>query len=129
MSSLVLSKTLRRPRDQSNRYKNAGVAQLVEHNLAKVGVEGSSPFSRSKYFKPRLNRRGFRFGAAEQCSGALLVLWDAPSAAEWQSGHAAACKAVYAGSIPASASNHHICMPPCPGGEIGRRKGLKIPWP
>src|SRR5690606_10631616 len=25
--------------------------------------------------------------------------------AEWQSGHAAACKAVYAGSIPTSASN------------------------
>jgi hypothetical protein len=25
--------------------------------------------------------------------------------AGWQSGHAAACKAVYAGSIPASASN------------------------
>lgn len=40
--------------------------------------------------------------------------------AVWQSGHAAACKAVYAGSIPASAST-------CPGGETGRRKGLKIP--
>src|SRR6185312_814129 len=26
----------------------AGVAQLVEHNLAKVGVAGSSPVSRSK---------------------------------------------------------------------------------
>ena len=25
----------------------AGIAQLVEHDLAKVGVEGSSPFSRS----------------------------------------------------------------------------------
>ena len=28
--------------------------------------------------------------------------------AGWQSGHAAACKAVYAGSIPASASNAYI---------------------
>ncbi len=28
----------------------AGVAQLVEHDLAKVGVEGSSPFSR--FFNP-----------------------------------------------------------------------------
>src|SRR5882757_9026579 len=26
---------------------NAGIAQLVEHNLAKVGVAGSSPVSRS----------------------------------------------------------------------------------
>ena len=28
--------------------KNANVAQLVEHDLAKVGVAGSSPVSRSK---------------------------------------------------------------------------------
>ena len=41
--------------------------------------------------------------------------------AVWQSGHAAACKAAYAGPIPASASKT------CPGGETGRRKGLKIP--
>ena len=27
----------------------AGIAQLVEHNLAKVGVAGSSPVSRSGY--------------------------------------------------------------------------------
>jgi hypothetical protein len=27
----------------------AGVAQLVEHNLAKVGVTGSSPATRSIY--------------------------------------------------------------------------------
>ncbi len=26
---------------------DAGIAQLVEHDLAKVGVEGSNPFSRS----------------------------------------------------------------------------------
>ncbi len=60
--------------------------------------------------------------------------------AEWQSGYAAACKAADAGSIPTSASinlydiiiiswqaltNHVRC--PCPGGGIGRRKGLKIP--
>jgi hypothetical protein len=30
------------------------------------------------------------------------------SVAGWQSGHAAACKAVYAGSIPASASKKYI---------------------
>ncbi len=30
----------------------AGIAQLVEHDLAKVGVEGPSPFSRSKIKEP-----------------------------------------------------------------------------
>ena len=29
---------------------NAGIAQLVEHNLAKVGVAGSNPVSRSMHF-------------------------------------------------------------------------------
>ena len=28
---------------------DAGIAQLVEHNLAKVGVAGSSPVSRSRW--------------------------------------------------------------------------------
>ncbi len=32
----------------------AGIAQLVEHDLAKVGVEGPSPFSRSKTKEPLL---------------------------------------------------------------------------
>ena len=32
----------------------AGIAQLVEHDLAKVGVEGPSPFSRSKNEKDTL---------------------------------------------------------------------------
>ena len=45
--------------------------------------------------------------------------------AEWQSGYAAACKAVDAGSIPTSASKSELA---CPGGEIGRRNGLKIRW-
>ena len=42
--------------------------------------------------------------------------------AEWQSGHAADCNSVNIGSIPFSASKKI-----CPGGEIGRHKGLKIP--
>ena len=45
--------------------------------------------------------------------------------AGWQSGYAAACKAVDAGSIPTPASNKRPLG--CPGGEIGRHKGLKIP--
>ena len=52
----------------------------------------------------------------------VQVSFPAPNTmAGWQSGYAAACKAVDAGSIPASASTY------APGGEIGRRKGLKIP--
>ena len=56
--------------------------------------------------------------------------------AGWQSGHAADCKSVYAGSIPASASRlirpifheiSYIIQIPCPGGGIGRHKGFKIP--
>ena len=36
-------------RAEAFRYisRHAGIAQLVEHNLAKVGVAGSSPVSRS----------------------------------------------------------------------------------
>jgi hypothetical protein len=37
--------------------KSAGVAQLVEHDLAKVGVTGSSPATRSIFIK-RLNHIG-----------------------------------------------------------------------
>ena len=52
--------------------------------------------------------------------------------AGWQSGYAAACKAVNAGSIPASASIIMICIRKekifiFPSGGIGRHKGLKIP--
>lgn len=35
--------------------KQAGVAQLVEHNVANVVVEGSNPFTRS-FLLPWLNR-------------------------------------------------------------------------
>ena len=61
---------------------------------------------------------------------------NAHPSAGWQSGYAAACKAVDAGSIPTPASilrkrvpRHPFAyLPPLgPGGEIGRRKGLKIP--
>ncbi len=90
--------------------RDAGIAQLVEHNLAKVGVASSSLVSRSKS-KRRQSRFFFR------------AIKKIQNEAVWQSGHAAACKAVYAGSIPASASIYIAC----PGGETGRRKGLKIP--
>ena len=31
--------------------RQSGRSSGVEHNLAKVGVEGSNPFARSKFFK------------------------------------------------------------------------------
>ena len=34
--------------EKSNKCKIARIAQLVEHDLAKVGVAGSNPVSRSK---------------------------------------------------------------------------------
>jgi hypothetical protein len=34
-------------RSLSTFFKDASVAQLVEHHLAKVNVEGSNPFARS----------------------------------------------------------------------------------
>ena len=54
------------------------------------------------------------------------------SAAGWQSGHAAACKAVDAGSIPTPALPFFTTWQNAcgrPGGETARRKGLKIPRP
>ena len=54
--------------------------------------------------------------------------------AGWQSGHAADCNSVYAGSIPTPASKviqqrpkAYFCKMLCPSGEIGRHKGFKIP--
>ena len=41
-------------------YKHAEVAHLVEHDLAKVGVAGSSPVFRSKNPVP-FHRHGFFF--------------------------------------------------------------------
>ena len=69
----------------------AGVAQLVERNLAKVEVASSRLVSRSKYKKEASANTALPFF--------LQVL------AQWQSGHAADCKSVYVGSIPACASS------------------------
>ena len=63
---------------------SAGIAQLVEHNLAKVGVASSNLVSRSNFFYQEI--------------GNMYIL------AEWQNGHAADCKSVDLGSTPGSAS-------------------------
>ena len=62
-------------------FLSAGVAQLVERNLAKVEVASSRLVSRSIFEKRKLSRASF----------------------------------------------FHICISECPGGGIGRRRGLKIP--
>ncbi len=72
----------------------AGIAQLVERNLAKVEVAGSNPVSRSNP------------GAT---STRVLRRLSQPFKARWQSGHAADCNSVYAGSIPTRASNFLSC--------------------
>ncbi len=69
---------------------------MVEHNLAKVGVASSNLVSRSSFCLLVQGLKGagtFNFRANFRAS-----------AAEWQSGYAAACKAVDLGSIPGSAS-------------------------
>ncbi len=82
--------------------RKAGVAQLVERNLAKVEVESSRLFSRSRILGKTVEIETSRFP--------LLVL-----TAGWQSGYAAACKAVYAGSIPTPASSFRRSARPGPG--------------
>src|SRR5690625_5187711 len=78
---------------------SAGIAQLVEHNLAKVGVAGSSPVSRS-----RLTKRPGLPGLF--CTAGRVRCTICSPMARWQSGYAAACKAVYLGSIPGLASRY-----------------------
>ena len=71
------------------------MAQLVEHNLAKVGVAGSSPVVRSIAFPDRLG---------------------GPFSAKWPSGKAEACKAFTPGSNPGFASRNRSGRPsgaPC----------------
>jgi hypothetical protein len=72
---------------------------LVEHDLAKVGVASSSLVSRSS-FQQSLGSPGFCFFEAT----AIITVAMHQAMARWQSGHAAACKAAYAGSIPTLAS-------------------------
>ena len=56
---------------------NAGIAQLVEHDLAKVGVASSSLVSRSKFTIPRVCgdffMLNFRFSFSDE-KGNLFLL-------------------------------------------------------
>ena len=50
---------LKSPPSLQNGSRHAGVAQLVERNLAKVEVDGSNPFARSKLNKRLSKGRPF----------------------------------------------------------------------
>lgn len=52
---------------------DAGVAQLVEHELPKLGVAGSNPVARSKIY-PRQNLPRPKMWLAQNLMGALLCL-------------------------------------------------------
>jgi hypothetical protein len=77
-------------------FINAGIAQLVERNLAKVEVGSSRLLSRSR-------NPGEALCLPLLVSGRCTV--QRITGAGWQSGYAAACKAVDAGSIPTPASS------------------------
>src|SRR5690606_21407508 len=93
------------------RVSQAGIAQLVERNLAKVEVASSSLVSRSRSMvvanppkglgddSTRPRRRGFVLRVSP-----AVFRWRYRSPAWWQSGYAADCKSAYAGSIPTQAS-------------------------
>ena len=81
----------------------AAVAQLVERNLAKVEVESSRLFCRSRFRGE--NARLILANSHFPFSISAEPVFGEAHPAGWQSGYAAACKAVYAGSIPTPASN------------------------
>ncbi len=103
-----------RKRKQCN---NAEVAQLVEHNLAKVRVAGSSPVFRSS-----LKRKGCSNGGIGRHEG-LKILWPLrlcgfKSRFEYTS--LSKQSPVFRSSLKRKG---------CSNGGIGRHEGLKILWP
>ena len=73
------------PQRNKSLRRNADVAQLVAHHLAKVRVASSSLVIRSTYLLVLCKRR------------------KSPTV-EWPSGEAKVCKTLYTGSIPVSTS-------------------------
>ena len=90
------------------------MAQLVEHNLAKVGVAGSNPVVRSIDSHRRSAQRPDKgpSGRPSLFDRAPLAV---PDMATWPSGKAEACKAFIPGSNPGVASKSTTC------GNVGHR--------
>ena len=76
------------------------MAQLVEHNLAKVGVAGSNPVVRSIVLSELID-----------LSINQLLKRQHANLATWPSGKAEACKAFTPGSNPGFASRQHPGAP------------------
>ena len=70
----------------------SGCSSGVEHNLAKVGVEGSNPFARSKFssgtmtHKASVLRGFFAFGLWRK-GGAAVLRMRASALVHWRSHH------------------------------------------
>ena len=97
---------------------NAKIAQLVEHNLAKVGVAGSSPVFRSK--------ENIKISSVAQTQ----LCWLHAKIAQLVEHNLA--KVGVAGSSPVFRSNHYhlhqsaiLADRFCPGGGIGRHATLR----
>ena len=94
--------------NEKTRLPNAKIAQLVEHNLAKVGVAGSSPVFRSstlKYFQTTLKCFSIHAKIAQLVEHNLA-------------------KVGVAGSSPVFRSNS-VSLNFRPGGGIGRHATLR----
>ena len=60
----------------TTKIKNAKIAQLVEHNLAKVRVAGSSPVFRSQKKKHKAKREVSLFFSEKQTIAQMVKLVD-----------------------------------------------------
>ena len=89
----------------------AEIAQLVEHNLAKVGVAGSSPVFRSNILNINTKR---------------IALYQNAQVAELVDAHVSgACVSRRAGSSPVLGTNIQNVFTCWRGGGIGRRATLR----
>ena len=80
--------------------EKAEIAQLVEHNLAKVGVAGPSPVFRSKHSELSVRRKF-----------PIVVLCNPAQVAELVDAHVSgACAARRAGSIPVLGTHNSECF-------------------
>ena len=110
----------------------AGIAQLVERNLAKVEVESSRLFSRSKISRGRFIPSPIHLSQQVCGSDGGLAKWLCSGLQirrhRFDSGTRLQC---YPRLVPRPTNpvkfGLHISRCQCPGGEIGRHKGLKIP--
>ena len=99
---------------------SAGIAQLVEHNLAKVGVASSNLVSRSNFSNVAFAVDGLSSQRNQRRNGRMAMQRIANP---WISVRLRVPPPFFKGNQPAPAQ---LCNP-CPGGEIGRHKGFKIP--